>query len=111
MVANLLSQEEKLLRAIFGESTLNIPLTKLEIEGVTLRQALDAAIDTLPKEQRKRVIRMRFGFDDGRSKTLKEVGVAFNLGRERIRQIEALALRSLRHPSRSRGLKEYFREE
>ena len=103
-----LSPEEKLFRAVFGEAKKPI---KLEIEGVSLRQALDTAIDTLPSERQKRVIRMRFGFDDGRSKTLKEVGTAFNVTPQRIRQIEAKVLRILRHPSRSRGLRNYFKEE
>ena len=110
MVRKLLSQEEKLFFAIFGEQVESYPLLKSEIEGVTLRQALDTAIDTIPREIHRKVIRMRFGFDDGRSKTLIEVGTVFGVTRERIRQIEAQTLRRLRHPSRSRKLKEYFRE-
>lgn len=100
-----LSPEEKLLRAMFGEAEKSI---KLEIEGTTLRQVLDTAIDTLPRERQKRVIRMRFGLDNGCSKTLLEVGQTFNVTKQRIRQIEAQALRMLRHPTRSRGLKNYF---
>ena len=61
----------------------------------------DAAAFTLLKEQ-------RFGLDDGRARTLEEVGKEFNVTRERIRQIEAKALRKLRHPSRSRKLKDYL---
>ena len=54
------------------------------------------------------VLRLRFGLDDGRSRTLEEVGKEFSVTRERIRQIEAKALRKLRHPSRSRRLKDYL---
>ena len=66
----------------------------------------DAAAFTLLKEQL--VLRLRFGLDDGRARTLEEVGKEFNVTRERIRQIEAKALRKLRHPSRSRKLKDYL---
>ena len=59
-----------------------------------------------PREQR--VLVLRFGLEDGRSRTLEEVGVEFHLTRERIRQIEAKAIRKLRHPSRSRRLKDYL---
>ena len=59
-----------------------------------------------PREQR--VLQLRFGLEDGRSRTLEEVGREFNVTRERIRQIEAKALRRLRHPSRSWKLKEYL---
>ena len=70
-----------------------------------LKEQLVDVLDTLtPREER--VLRLRFGLDDGRSRTLEEVGKVFNVTRERIRQIEAKALRKLRHPSRSRKLKE-----
>jgi RNA polymerase primary sigma factor len=59
-----------------------------------------------PRE--KKVLVLRFGLDDGRSRTLEEVGREFNVTRERIRQIEAKALRKLRHPSRSKKLKDYL---
>ncbi len=72
-----------------------------------MREQLMEALDALsPREQR--VIRMRFGLDDGHPQTLEEVGRAFNVTRERIRQIEAKALRKLRHPSRSKKLKDYL---
>ena len=59
-------------------------------------------------EREQKVLRLRFGLDDGRPKTLEEVGQAFNITRERIRQIEAKALRKLRHPTRSKKLKDYI---
>ena len=79
----------------------------------------EAAASTLHKEQRVevlgthterelKVLRLRFGMDDGRARTLEEVGKEFNVTRERIRQIEAKALRKLRHPSRSRKLRDYL---
>ncbi|MDP2729592.1 MAG: RNA polymerase sigma factor RpoD [Dehalococcoidales bacterium] len=72
-----------------------------------LKEQIDDVLATLtPREQR--VLRLRFGLEDGRSRTLEEVGQAFNVTRERIRQIEAKALRKLRHPSRSRKLKDYL---
>lgn len=72
-----------------------------------LRQQLLSVIDTLtPREQK--VIRMRYGLDDGFPKTLEQVGLEFNVTRERIRQIEAKALRKLRNPSRSKKLKDFF---
>ena len=61
---------------------------------------------TLGRE--RRVLQLRFGLEDGRARTLEEVGKEFNVTRERIRQIEAKALRKLRHPSRSRKLKDYL---
>ena len=64
-------------------------------------------LDTLSDREQK-VLRLRFGLDDGRSRTLEEVGREFHVTRERIRQIEAKALRKLRHPSRSRKLKDYL---
>ncbi len=72
-----------------------------------LREQLLSVIDTLtPREQK--VVRMRYGLDDGFPKTLEQVGQEFNVTRERIRQIEAKALRKLRNPSRSKKLKDYF---
>jgi RNA polymerase primary sigma factor len=72
-----------------------------------LKDQIGDVLDTLtPREQR--VLRLRFGLDDGRSRTLEEVGREFKVSRERIRQIEAKALRKLRHPTRSRRLKDYL---
>ena len=59
-------------------------------------------------EREEKVLRLRFGLDDGQCRTLEEVGQVFNVTRERIRQIEAKALRKLRHPSRSRKLKDFL---
>ena len=64
--------------------------------------------DAERKEEFKRVLTLRFGLDDGRARTLEEVGSEFGVTRERIRQIEAKALRKLRHPSRSKKLKDYL---
>lgn len=64
-------------------------------------------LDTL-SDREKKVLMLRFGLEDGRPRTLEEVGKEFNVTRERIRQIEAKALRKLRHPSRSKKLKDYL---
>ncbi len=72
-----------------------------------LREQLDDVLDTLT-DREKRVLELRFGIEDGRSRTLEEVGKEFGVTRERIRQIEAKALRKLRHPSRSKKLKDYL---
>ncbi len=72
-----------------------------------LKEQIEDVLDTLT-DREKRVLTLRFGLEDGRSRTLEEVGVEFNVTRERIRQIEAKALRKLRHPSRSRKLKDYL---
>lgn len=72
-----------------------------------LREQLSDVLSTLTPREEK-VLRLRFGLEDGRSRTLEEVGKEFNVTRERIRQIEAKALRKLRHPSRSRKLKDYL---
>ncbi|MGI6609178.1 MAG: RNA polymerase sigma factor RpoD [Limnochordia bacterium] len=72
-----------------------------------LKEQLEEVLDTLtPREER--VLRLRFGLDDGRTRTLEEVGQVFGVTRERIRQIEAKALRKLRHPSRSKKLKDFL---
>ncbi len=72
-----------------------------------LKEQLIDVLDTLTEREEK-VLRLRFGLDDGRARTLEEVGKEFNVTRERIRQIEAKALRKLRHPSRSKKLKDYL---
>ena len=72
-----------------------------------LKEQVEDVLDSLTERERK-VLQLRFGLDDGRSRTLEEVGKEFHVTRERIRQIEAKALRKLRHPSRSRKLKDYL---
>ena len=72
-----------------------------------LKEQLMEVLDTLT-DREKKVLSLRFGLEDGRARTLEEVGKEFNVTRERIRQIEAKALRKLRHPSRSKKLKDYL---
>ena len=72
-----------------------------------LKEQLNEVLDTLTEREQK-VLRLRFGMNDGRARTLEEVGKEFDVTRERIRQIEAKALRKLRHPSRSRKLRDYL---
>ena len=72
-----------------------------------LKEQLNEVLDTLTEREQK-VLRLRFGMNDGRARTLEEVGREFDVTRERIRQIEAKALRKLRHPSRSRKLRDYL---
>jgi RNA polymerase primary sigma factor len=74
---------------------------------ILLKEQLDGVLDTLT-DREKRVLELRFGIEDGRPRTLEEVGKEFGVTRERIRQIEAKALRKLRHPSRSKKLKDYL---
>eukprot|EP00184_Porphyridium_aerugineum_P006107 CAMPEP_0184697032 /NCGR_PEP_ID=MMETSP0313-20130426/4147_1 /TAXON_ID=2792 /ORGANISM="Porphyridium aerugineum, Strain SAG 1380-2" /LENGTH=456 /DNA_ID=CAMNT_0027155793 /DNA_START=254 /DNA_END=1624 /DNA_ORIENTATION=- len=75
-----------------------------------LREDLEAVLETLTPRERD-VVRMRFGFDDGKMKTLEQIGSMFSVTRERIRQIEAKALRKLRHPNRNAGLREYVYQD
>ena len=72
-----------------------------------LKEQLTEVLSTLTPREEK-VLRLRFGIEDGRTRTLEEVGKEFNVTRERIRQIEAKALRKLRHPSRSKRLKDFL---
>ncbi len=85
----------------------NVPVPADAAAFTLLREQLDEVLQTLT-EREQRVLRLRFGLDDGRQRTLEEVGTVFDVTRERIRQIEAKALRKLRHPSRSRKLKDYL---
>ena len=85
----------------------NVPVPADAAAFTLLKEQLVEVLDTLTDREQK-VLRLRFGLDDGRARTLEEVGKEFNVTRERIRQIEAKALRKLRHPSRSRKLKDYL---
>ncbi|MBQ7558526.1 MAG: RNA polymerase sigma factor RpoD [Lachnospiraceae bacterium] len=85
----------------------NVPVPAEAAAFALLREQLREVLGTLTDREQK-VLRLRFGLDDGRSRTLEEVGKEFNVTRERIRQIEAKALRKLRHPSRSKWLKDYL---
>ena len=85
----------------------NVPVPAEAAASTLLKEQLVEVLGTLTEREQK-VLRLRFGMDDGRARTLEEVGREFNVTRERIRQIEAKALRKLRHPSRSRKLKDYL---
>ncbi len=85
----------------------NVPVPADAAAFTLLKEQLVEVLGTLTDREQK-VLRLRFGLDDGRARTLEEVGKEFNVTRERIRQIEAKALRKLRHPSRSRKLKDYL---
>ncbi|MCR4781578.1 MAG: RNA polymerase sigma factor RpoD [Lachnospiraceae bacterium] len=85
----------------------NAPVPADAATFTMLREQLEEVLGTLTEREQK-VLILRFGLEDGRSRTLEEVGKEFNVTRERIRQIEAKALRKLRHPSRSRKLKDYL---
>lgn len=85
----------------------NMPVPADAAAFTLLKEQLVEVLGTLTDREQK-VLRLRFGLDDGRARTLEEVGKEFNVTRERIRQIEAKALRKLRHPSRSRKLKDYL---
>ena len=85
----------------------SIPTPVEATNQTLLHEQLDEVVSTLT-EREQRVIKLRFGWDDGRPRTLEEVGKEFNVTRERIRQIEATALRKLRHPNRSRKLKDFL---
>ena len=112
-----ISQEPVSLETLIGEeedSHLgdfiqddNVPVPADAAAFTLLKEQLVEVLGTLTEREQK-VLRLRFGLDDGRARTLEEVGKEFNVTRERIRQIEAKALRKLRHPSRSRKLKDYL---
>ncbi len=85
----------------------NIPVPAEAAAYVMLKEQLSEVLLTL-NEREQKVLKLRFGLDDGRSRTLEEVGKEFDVTRERIRQIEAKAIRKLRHPSRSKKLKDYL---
>ena len=85
----------------------NVPVPAEAATYTLLKEQLGEVLGTLTERERK-VLELRFGLEDGRSRTLEEVGKEFSVTRERIRQIEAKALRKLRHPSRSRKLKDYL---
>ena len=85
----------------------NVPVPADAAAFTLLKEQLVEVLGTLTEREQK-VLRLRFGLDDGRARSLEEVGKEFNVTRERIRQIEAKALRKLRHPSRSRKLKDYL---
>ena len=87
----------------------NVPVPADAATFTLLKEQLNEVLETLTEREQK-VLILRFGLEDGRSRTLEEVGKEFNVTRERIRQIEAKALRKLRHPSRSRKLKDYLEQ-
>ena len=97
-----LTEAQKLRLSYDGETVLIEEIRQRE-----LKEKIEQVLQTLkPREQR--ILQLRFGLEDGRSRTLEEVGAVFDLTRERTRQIEAKALRLLRHPTRSRPLKDYL---
>ena len=85
----------------------NVPVPAEAAAQTLLKEQLDEVLDTLTEREQK-VLRLRFGMNDGRARTLEEVGKEFDVTRERIRQIEEKELRKLRHPSRSRKLRDYL---
>lgn len=116
---NKISQEPVSLETPIGEEEdshlgdfiqdENVPVPADAAANTLLKEQLKEVLGTLTEREQK-VLRLRFGLDDGRARTLEEVGKEFQVTRERIRQIEAKALRKLRHPSRSRKLKDYLDE-
>ena len=104
-----ISQEPVSLETPIGDFIQddNVPVPAEAAAQTLLKEQLDEVLDTLTEREQK-VLRLRFGMNDGRARTLEEVGKEFDVTRERIRQIEAKALRKLRHPSRSRKLRDYL---
>ncbi len=98
-------EEDSILGDFIEDKEVENPAT--QTAHILLQEQLDAVLETLPPRE-KEVLKMRFGLDDGYSLTLEEVGLAFSVTRERIRQIEAKALRRLRHPRRSGNLRDYI---
>ena len=98
-------EEDSLLGDFIEDKDVENPASQTAF--TLLQEQLDTVLSTLPAREQE-VLKMRFGLDDGYSLTLEEVGLYFNVTRERIRQIEAKALRRLRHPKRSRKLKDYL---
>jgi RNA polymerase primary sigma factor len=98
-------EEDSLLGDFIEDKDVENPSSQTAFK--LLQEQLRGVLSTLPPREQE-VLRMRFGLDDGYSLTLEEVGLYFNVTRERIRQIEAKALRRLRHPKRSRRLKDYL---
>ena len=99
------SEEDSELGDFIPDTEVESPVNAAA--SMLLTEQIKSVLNTLPVREQK-VLRMRFGLDDGYSHTLEEVGYVFQVTRERIRQIEAKALRRLRHPSRSRKLKDYI---
>jgi len=98
-------EEDSLLGDFIEDKDVENPANQTAFK--ILQEQLQEVLETLPPREQE-VLKMRFGLEDGYSLTLEEVGLYFNVTRERIRQIEAKALRRLRHPKRSRRLKDYL---
>ena len=98
-------EEESRLGDFIEDSHVEVPLEAAT--DTLMREQLEEVMATLT-DREQQVIRMRFGLEDGHPRTLEEVGREFHVTRERIRQIESKALRKLRHPSRSRKLRDYL---
>jgi RNA polymerase primary sigma factor len=98
-------EEDSLLGDFIEDKEVENPASQTAFK--LLQEQLEDVLKTLPKREQE-VLKMRFGLEDGYSLTLEEVGLYFNVTRERIRQIEAKALRRLRHPKRSRKLRDYI---
>jgi RNA polymerase primary sigma factor len=98
-------EEDSLLGDFIEDKNVENPV--VQTTAAMLQEQITGVLSTLPPREQE-ILKMRFGLDDGYSLTLEEVGLYFNITRERIRQIEAKALRRLRHPGRSRKLKEYL---
>jgi len=93
-----------------SKNNLDNTLIRTTTAFTMLKEQLIEVLGTLT-DREQRVLKLRFGLDDGKARTLEEVGKEFKVTRERIRQIEAKALRKLRHPSRSRKLKDFLDED